>query len=202
KGTAADHVAHVTAKATGLAIDSEFAGAFSHGVWLGKLRKLSANGTESLHLELDTPVDMLLSANHSRIEWFCLNGEPARVCGDADWAASKWSATVNANDLPISTLTSGLTPSVDYRGTLTITGRAFGSMDEPVQGTLRADLVDAAISHKLASGRTERITLGTGFKAANATETMLNSSVMLDAGNVGTISMRIDAQRSTERWQD
>ena len=202
QGTAADHVAHVTAKATGLAIDSEFAGAFAHGVWLGKLRKLSASGTEALHLELDSPVDMLLSADHSRIEWFCLNGEPAKLCGDADWAAAKWSATVNASDLPISTLTSGLTPSVDYRGTLTITGRAFGSMGEPVQGTLRADLVDAAISHKLASGRTERITLGTGLVTVNATESMVNSAVMLDAGNVGTISMRVDAQRSTSRWQD
>ena len=44
-GTAADHVAHITAKATGLALDSEFTGAFAHGVWLGKVRKLSANGT-------------------------------------------------------------------------------------------------------------------------------------------------------------
>ena len=107
----------INAKATGLALESELQGAFAHGVWLGKLRKLNANGTESLHLELDSPTDVLVSADRSRVEWFCLNGKPARVCADADWAADKWSANVNANDLPISTLTSGLTPSVDYRGT-------------------------------------------------------------------------------------
>src|SRR6185436_8009651 len=147
--------------------------------------------------ELDQPVDMLLSAEHTHLDWFCLNGQPARLCGDAEWSPAKWNATLNANDLPITTLTSGLTPSVDYHGRLTITAHAFGGASQPVQGNVRADLVDAAITHKLASGRTERITLGTGLVTVNATETMLNSSVMLDAGNVGTISMRLDAQRST-----
>src|SRR5262249_12186406 len=110
--------------------------------------------------------------------------------------------TVNANDLPISTLTSGLTPTVDYRGRLTITGRAFGAAAEPLQGTLRADLVDAAIAHKLASGRTERITLGTGLVTVNATPTMVNSSVSLDAGAIGMINMQLDADRAAPRWQD
>ncbi len=201
-GTATDHVATLTAKATGLALDSEMAGAFAHGVWLGQLRKLSVNGSESLHLELDTPVDMTLASQHMRIDWLCLHGEPARLCGDADWSPAKWNATVNANELPISTLTSGLTPSVDYRGRLTITARAFGGGAEPVQGTLRADLVDAAIAHKLASGRTERITLGTGLVTVNATPTQMESSVTLDAGEIGTIRMRLDAERSTARWQN
>src|SRR6185295_492592 len=156
----------------------------------------------ALHLELDTPVDMMLSAARMRVDWFCLKGAPAKFCADGDWGPEKWNVTVNANEIPIRTLTSGLTPSVDYRGRLTVTGRAFGGASEAIQGTLRADLVDAAISHKLASGRTERITLGTGLVTVNANPSMLNSSVMLDAGNVGTIGMRVDAQRSTERWQD
>lgn len=201
-GTAADHVAHIDARATGLALESELAGAFAHGAWLGKLRKLSVNGNESLHLKLDAPVELALSGDHTRIDWFCLNGEPARVCADADWTPAKWSASVNANELPMSTLTSGLTPSVDYRGRLTVTARAFGVAGAPVQGNVRADLIDAAIAHKLASGRTERIVLGAGLVTLNATESMLDSAVTLDAGDVGTIKMRLNAQRSTERWQD
>jgi translocation and assembly module TamB len=102
----------------------------------------------------------------------------------------------------MSTLTSGLTPSVDYRGRLTITARAFGGAERPAQGNLRADLVDAAIAHKLASGRTERITLGAGVVTVTATESMVDSAVTLDAGEVGTIKVRLNAQRSTERWQD
>ena len=201
-GNAADHVTRLIAKAPGLAIDSEMAGGFAHGVWTGKLRKLLVNGSESLHLELDTPVDMALSRERARVDWFCLNGAPARVCGDADWTPAKWTATVNANDLPLSTLTSGITPSVDYRGRLTVTARAFGGAGELVQGTLRADLVDAAISHKLASGRTERITLGTGLVTVNATPSMVDSAITLDAGDIGTIKARLDAERSSSRWQN
>ena len=201
-GTASDHVASISVKARGLAAESEMAGAFAHGVWLGKVRKLSMNGNESLHLELDTPMDLLLSSEHMRMDWFCLNGSPARVCGDADWSPAKWTATVNANDLPITTLTSGLTPAVDYRGRLTVTARAFGGATEPVQGNLRADLVDAAIAHKLASGRTERITLGTGLVTLNATPTKVESAVTLDAGEIGTIKVQLNADRSTARWQD
>src|SRR6185436_12306661 len=152
--------------------------------------------------ELDQPVDMLLSAEHTHLDWFCLNGQPARLCGDADWSPAKWTTTLNANDLPITTLTSGLTPSVDYRGRLTITARAFGGASELMQGNLRADLVDAAITHKLASGRTERITLGTGLVTVSATPSMMTSAVTLDAGEIGTIKVTLDGTRTTARWQD
>ncbi|MEP7243144.1 MAG: translocation/assembly module TamB domain-containing protein [Gammaproteobacteria bacterium] len=201
-GAAGNHVAHLDAKATGLAIQSELTGAFAHGAWLGKLNKLSVNGSEALHLELDTPVALALSGDHSRVDWFCLNGAPARVCADGEWTPAKWQATVNATGLPMRTLTSGLTPSVDYRGRLTVTARAFGGANERVQGNLRADLVDAAIAHKLASGKTERITLGTGLVTLDATDSMIDSAVTLDAGDIGTIKMKMDAQRSTDRWQD
>jgi translocation and assembly module TamB len=91
---------------------------------------------------------------------------------------------------------------VDYHGRLTITARAFGGASEPAQGNLRADLVDAAITHKLASGRTERITLGTGLVTVSATPSMLTSAVTLDAGEIGTIKVTLDSTRSTARWQD
>ena len=201
-GTAADHVAHIDAKATGLAIESEMAGAFAHGAWRGQLQKLDVNGSESLHLRLDMPVALALSAEHMRVDWFCLNGQPARLCADGDWTPAKWASTVNANELPIRTLTSGLTRSVDYRGRLTVTARAFGGAAQPVQGNLRADLVDAAISHKLANGRTERITLGTGLVNVDATAAMIDANVTLDAGEIGTINAKLDATRSSPRWQD
>ncbi len=201
-GSAGEHVAHVDAKATGLALDSELTGAFAHGQWQGQLRKLNVSGSESLQLALASPVPLVISGEHTRVDWFCLNGEPAKLCADADWTPAKWSATVNANELPISTLTSGLTPSIDYRGRLTVTARAFGGGDSPAQGNLRADLIDAAITHKLASGRTERITFGTGLVTLDATDTMANATVTLDAGQTGTIKGRLEAQRSTRRWQD
>jgi translocation and assembly module TamB len=202
KGAAADHVARLTAKATGLALDSELKGAFADGVWNGKLQKLNVNGSDALHLELDSPVEAVLSGHRMRIDWFCLNGAPARVCADADWAPSRWSATLNANGLPLRTLTSGLKDRVDYRGRLAVMARAFGGPSEPVQGEIRADLVDAAISHRLASGRVERITLGTGLVTLDASADAINTRVSLDAGAVGTIRAQLSAERTASRWQD
>jgi translocation and assembly module TamB len=201
-GAAAQHVVRVQAKAIGLALDAGLAGGFAHGEWHGQLRELGLNGSESLKLNLAAPVDAMISAARTRVDWFCLTGEPAKLCADADWAPEKWSATVNASELPMRTLTSGLTPSVDYRGRLTVNAHAFGGSNSPVQGNLRADLIDAAINHKLASGRTESITFGTGLVTLNATENMANASVSLDAGQTGTIKARLEAQRTTPDWQD
>jgi len=201
-GSAAEHVARVNGKAPGLVVESELTGAFGTGAWEGRLRKLNVSGSESLNLALDSPVDAALSAKQMRIDWFCLIGEPARVCADAEWTPASWTATVNANELPMRTLTSGLTPSVDYRGRLTVTARAFGGASQPLQGNLRADLIGAAIAHRLANGRTERITLGTGLVTLNASESAIDAAVTLDAGNVGTIKGRLDASRSTALWQD
>ena len=201
-GAAAQHVARLQAKATGLALDARLAGGFAHGQWNGQLRELSLNGSESLKLNLATPVEAMVSAARTRVDWFCLTGEPAKLCADADWSPEKWSATVNASELPMRTLTSGLTPSVDYRGRLTVNAHAFGGGSSPVQGNLRADLIDAAITHKLASGRTEHITFGTGLVTLKATENVADASVSLDAGQTGTIKARLEAQRTAPEWQD
>jgi translocation and assembly module TamB len=201
-GNAGDHVAHVNAKAPGLTLDSELTGAFAHGLWQGQMRKLNVTGSESLKLALASPVPVTLSSDHARVEWFCLNGEPAKLCAETDWTPAKWAASVNANELPIRTLTSGLTPSIDYLGRLTVNGRAFGGGDAPVQGNLRADLVDAALTHKLANGRMERVTFGTGLVTLNASETMVDATVTLDAGETGSIKATLGAHRSTSRWQD
>ncbi len=201
-GSANDHVAHLDAKAPGLSLESEFTGAFAHGLWQGQLHKLDVNGSESLKLALASPVPVRVSADHTRVDWFCLNGEPAKLCAEADWTPTKWTAAVNANELPMRTLTSGLTPSIDYLGRLTVNGRAFGGGDAPVQGSLRADLIDAAITHKLANGRTERVTFGTGLVRLNASDTMAEATVMLDAGETGNIKASLNAHRSTPRWQD
>jgi translocation and assembly module TamB len=201
-GRADDHTIRIDAKATGLALDSEWNGAFAHGRWAGRLDRLNVNGSEALKLALEAPVEAQLSREQMRVAWFCLTGAPAKVCAEADWKPDNWSATVNATELPMRTLTSGLAHSVDYRGRLTVLARAFGGAGVPVQGSLRADLVDAAILHRLASGRTERIRFGTGLVTVNASEDAIDAAVMLDAEQIGSIHGNLRAARVTRRWQD
>ncbi len=200
-GTAASHSARLDARAGDLKLAARANGSFAAGKWEGQLDSLTLNGIESLHLELETPVALLLSPQRMRAEWLCLHGEPARLCADADWSPKGWVANFSATDLPMRTLVSGIDSPVDYRGTLNVTARAFSENDEPVQGSLRADLTDARIAHRLPSGRIEIITLGSGLVALNATLTGLYAEIGLDAGQIGTIKGTFNVARNVPDWR-
>ncbi len=116
------------------------------------------------------------------------------------------------NQLPLHTLTAGMTPGVEYLGTASALARVSGGPSTPVVGTLRADLSDAQIAHKLASRRTEHTRIGSGTVTVSATPALVTAQADLGDGEVGTIHGRLDAQRLTPRgtspgeplahWQD
>ena len=119
-------------------------------------------GNESLQLALQRPVDLTASLDHVRVEWLCLVGSPGSVCADGDWTAARWSSTVMASELPLNTLTAGMTPAVEYRGMVSALVRLAGGAQLPVTGTLRAELSNAELIHKLASRKLEHTTIGSG----------------------------------------
>src|SRR6185312_7203408 len=121
---------------------------------------------------------------------------------DASWSPGQWSTTVTANHLPISTLTAGMTPSVDYQGTIDINARAFQDGDDLIQGTARLELTDAQLSHKLLSHRVEHTTLGSGVINISATHSLINAEAKLEDGEVGTIKANLEAQRNVPEWRD
>jgi translocation and assembly module TamB len=200
-GKPASYTLHLDAKALGLAVSARAMGPFSGGVFNGELDSLGITGSQSLRLALEKPVGLKLSRSEARLDWFCLSGTPASVCADANWSPGQWSTTVTATQLPISTLTAGMTPSVDYQGTININARVFGAGDEPVQGTARLELTDAQLSHKLLSHRVEHTTLGSGIVSISATSTTLTGEATLEDGEVGTIKANFQAQRDAPQWQ-
>jgi translocation and assembly module TamB len=201
-GTTANHVMRLDAKAVGLAVQLQVVGGFIHDVWQGQLSVFNVDGNESLHLELEAPVALLASADHFRADKMCVHGQPGRMCLDADWTPAHWSADLAAQDLPMSTLTAGLTPSIEYRGRLSVTASASGAGAQPLTGSLRADLVDAQLSHHTRAGKIELIKLGTGLVTVNATRAAIAAEVSFDAGAVGTIKGRANIARTAPQWQD
>ena len=200
EGPATSFVVRLEAQAKGLAVAAQGKGPYAHGVWGGEMDKLTVNGSENLHLELERPVGVLVSAAHVRGDWMCLVGTPASLCADGEWTPAEWSTKFTANDLPISTLTSGLTPAVDYTGRISALARMFGGADMPPQGTVRLDLMDAHLTHRLSSGKIEDTTLGSGLVSLAATRSTVSGEVALDAGDVGTIKGSLTAQRTTDEW--
>src|SRR3569833_2732190 len=201
-GRPASYTLHLDAKALGLALSARAAGPYSHGVFAGQLNSLAISGTQSLRLELERPVDIKLSRSQARIDWLCLSGTPASVCADANWSPGQWSTTVTANHLPISTLTAGMTPSVDYLGTININARAFQEGDDPVQGTARLELTDAQLTHKLLSHKVEHPAIGSGTISITATRSVIDAQTKLEDGEVGTIKGNFEAQRNGADWNN
>jgi translocation and assembly module TamB len=200
-GTTASHVMRLEAKAVGLAVQLQATGGVTHGIWQGQLTGFNVDGSESLHLALESPIAMLASADHVHIDKLCVHGQPGRMCLDGDWTRAHWSGELAAQDLPMSTLTAGLTPSIEYRGRLSVSASASGGGTQPLLGSLRADLVDAKLSHHTPAGKIELIQLGTGLVTINATRASIASEVTFDAGDVGTIKGRASVARTTLQWQ-
>jgi translocation and assembly module TamB len=200
-GTTASHVIRLDAKAVGLALQLQAAGGVAHDIWQGQFTNFNVDGNESLHLQLETPTGLLASADHVRVDKLCVHGQPGRMCLDADWTPAHWSADLAAEDLPMSTLTAGLTPSIEYRGRLNVVASASGGGAQPLLGSLRADLVDAKLSHHTPAGRIELIQLGTGLVTVNATRATIVGEVSFDAGEIGTIKGRASVARTTAEWQ-
>ena len=201
-GKPASYTMRLDLQALGLAATAQASGPFTQGIFNGQLSTLAINGTQSLHLELERPVALRLSRGDAHIDWMCLVGTPVSVCADANWKPDQWSATMTANQLPISSLTAGMTPSVDYQGTININARAFQEGEQLVQGTARLELTDAQLSHKLLSHRIEHTTLGSGTISITATQSALTAEARLEDGQIGTIRANFNAQRGTPEWQN
>jgi translocation and assembly module TamB len=201
-GPPTNYHVQLAATAPGLAAKAAASGSYAHGVFRGQLDALAIKGNESLQLALERAVDLTASPDHVRVEWLCLVGEPGSVCADGDWTPVRWSSTVMANQLPLNTLTAGMTPAVEYRGMVNALARLAGGAQLPVVGTVRAEVINAELIHKLASRKLEHTSIGSGVVTLAATPALISAELALTESEVGTLSGAFQAQRTTARWQD
>jgi translocation and assembly module TamB len=196
-GTTSSHTMKADALAGKTSVHFSGKGGFAEGTWRGVIDDLFVDDTANLNLQLDAPFAVVASASNGSIEAMCLHGKVARLCGEASWTGNGWNASADARNLPISTLTAGLTRNVEYQGTLNAKANAHSTNGAPFTGEARADLVDAAIRHKLASGRTDVITFGSGYVTIRAEPDRMTSELRLDAAQRGLIVGRMRADRTS-----
>jgi len=201
-GTTRDHSFKLDALAGITSMHLAGKGAYVDDVWNATIGDLFIDDTANLNLRLDAPATVTASAESFRLSSLCMHGKVAQLCGEGAWSPSAWNARAEAHNLPISTLTAGLTPRVEYQGTVNATARASSSGGAPFVGEARADLADAAIRHKLASGRTDVISFGSGYVTLKAEPDNVIGEVRLDAAPRGVIAGRMRADRSTPEILD
>lgn len=196
------YVVHLTASAPGIAARVQANGAYSHGTFEGQLTMLALSGNDALHLNLDRAVGLIAAPDHVRLEWLCLVGTPGSICADGEWKGATWSTTVMTNELPLATLTAGMTPAVQYLGTINALARLNGGAAVPTQGSVRAELTNAEIAHRLASKKIEHTRIGSGTLSALLTATEITAQANLGDGQVGTLHAKGVVQRTTPAWQN
>jgi len=200
-GKSSNYAVRLDAKALGMSLAAQANGPFNNGVWQGELHTVDIAGTQSLQLKLEHPVGLLVSADAVRAQWMCMVGQPGSMCADGEWTPKQWNATFTANKMPLATFTAGLTRAVEYSGQINFLARLSAVGDDPVQGSIRADLTDAQLSHKLSSGRIDHSKIGSGFITVNANRSAVSGEVGLESGDVGTIRGTLSAQRIADDWQ-
>lgn len=173
-------------------------GGFADGVWRGTVGELFVDDSANLNLQLDTPFNVMVSADAFDIGGLCMHGQIARFCAEASGTPDGWTANAEAQHLPISTLTAGLTRNVEYQGTLNATASASRPRGSPIVGEARVDLADAALRHRLASGRIDVIKFGSGRFSLRAEPAEITAELRLDAGERALIAGRVNAERNVD----
>jgi translocation and assembly module TamB len=202
-GPPSNYQVHFTATAPGLDANLQAHGVYAARSFKGQLTTLALSGNEAaLHLTLDRPVDMVAALDHVRVEWLCLVGTPGSVCADGDWTPTEWATTVMSNELPLNTLTAGMTPSVQYLGTISALARLGASSTRSMQGSFKAELANAEIAHRLASKKIEHTRIGSGTVNAQLGPAVITALAELGDGEVGSMHASFTAQRTTPAWLD
>ncbi len=195
-GSAEEHTLAIGGRAAKVVFDIKGSGRFAAGRWDGRINAFDINDSDRLKLRLDSPATIKASANSGAVEALCLKGDLAKLCASGAFEPDQWNAEMSAIQLPISAITAGLTPSVEYDGTLSAVASARRAGASPWTGTVRMDLTDAGLRHRLASGRIDNIRLGSGFFNVNADPGVATAELKLDAGARGAIGGNARAERS------
>jgi translocation and assembly module TamB len=200
-GRSSNYDVRLDAKGLGLSVSAAANGPFSNGAWRGQMQSMQILGADSLRLNLERPAALVVSSEEIRGEPMCMAGQLGSLCAEGEWNPRQWNASFDAKNMPLSAVTAGLTRAVEYSGQINFKVRAIGMEGEPTQGSLRADLTDAVLSHKLTSGRIDHSKIGSGFITLNANKTNISGEVGLASGDVGTIKGTLVAQRTADTWQ-
>ncbi|MFM1885902.1 MAG: hypothetical protein RL026_1059 [Pseudomonadota bacterium] len=202
-GRAEQHSVLLSLAGPGIVAELGAAGGYADGRWLGSLRDARVGDGGELMLEAVAPAAVQLDPLQQALESLCLAGSGgAQLCLEGRRGAGGWSVGTRASGLPLRTLTAGLSPDIDYEGTITVDARFAQAAAQAVTGELSASLRDAQLRRRLPNGREERFALGTGVVEARMGTGDFTFAVGLDAGKAGNIEGRLAGRREGPAWRE
>jgi translocation and assembly module TamB len=199
-GATADHRVALDGRAEGLTLALRGSGHYAGGVWLARIASAELDNQSHLHLTLENPSQLLLSADRLRLDDTCVHDDHAHLCAALAIDAAQRTLALRATDLPMRAMTAGVTPGTDYDGTASVSVDASASGEEPWRGRLNARLADAALHRHFPNGRVETLNLGNGTVTGQLTGHELTGELALDAGSAGSITGHLRASGLDTDW--
>lgn len=112
--------------------------------------------------QLEAPMKLHVRDAAVELEQTCFVYAPRRLCVAAGWSGPQgWSASFSATAFPVEALRVDLPRRPRYRGRLDVEVHARGLPGEPWTAEANGTLTDASLEYVTASGRMERLDLGT-----------------------------------------
>ena len=201
-GTAAAHRFEFRLQAPSLTVQAVGRAEFAEGRWQAQLNQLEASDGAEIQLTLAEPAALrvALSGDELKLEPLCLHDAQSRLCANGEHDAAHSHFDISATNVPLRTLTAGLTTNTDFEGTLTLTAHGDAAGASPWNGAFAATLANAGLRHHLLGGRVESFSLGNGSVRASLGAEGLHSQIALDAGAQGSIAGQIDARSNGAAW--
>jgi len=201
-GASAEHRLAIDARAEGLTLAVRGGAHYTAGQWLAHITSAELGNQARLHMSLEAPSQLLLSAERLHLDQSCVHDEHARLCASMSMDAQLRTLALRATDLPMRAMTAGMTPGTDYDGTLSIAVDAAGTAGEPWRGSLNARLANAALHRHFVNGRIETLDLGNGTVTGQISERELTGELALDAGDAGRMTGSLHAGGEGKDWHE
>ncbi len=201
-GATADHRVALDARAEGLTLAVRGSAHYATGQWLAHITSAELGNQARLHMSLETPSQLLLSAERVRLDQSCVHDEHARLCASMAIDPGQRNLELRATDLPMRAMTAGLTAGTEYDGTLSVSVDATAGEGEPWRGSVHAQLANAALHKHFVNGRVETLDLGNGTVTGQISEHELTGNLALDAGEAGSMTGKISARGADQDWHD
>ncbi len=136
------------------------------GAWVAErytlaLATIAASGPRIAPWQLEKPTRVSASGDDVGIEPLCLVYENRRFCFEGRWQRVQgWSLKAGTESFPLNVFGSDAPGKPRYRGQLLVNARAAGRPGEPWTADVRAEIRDAALLYKSASGADRTVPLG------------------------------------------
>jgi translocation and assembly module TamB len=136
-------------------------GAYADGRYALTLDGIDASGPRLVPWRLQAASRLALSTQEASLDPLCIAYETRRICLQGRWqAGGDWSAHATTEAFPLEALSAQRPGVPRFRGLLAIDAGAAGHAGAPWTADVRAELRDAALDYKSASGADRTVALG------------------------------------------